>query len=80
MMLRPSKHAHPDRTVIHVSLLLLSHLKRRRVVDYVMLKASVKKKVPGAELLFLPAMSLLYLLGLVEYRPKTDAFEYRGGA
>lgn len=78
MMLRPSKHSHPDRTVINVSMLLLGRLRARRVEEYDALKKLVKKNVSGGEVLFLPAMNLLYLLGLVEYRPKTDAFEYLG--
>ena len=77
-MLRPGKHAHPDRTVVNVSLLLLARLRDRRVEEYADLKAFAKKKVAGGDVLFLPALNLLYLLGLVEYRPKTDAFEYRG--
>jgi len=77
-MLRPSKHSHPDRTVINVSMLLLRKLKTRRVEEYDALKKLAKKHVPGGDVLFLPAMNLLYLLGLVEYRPKTDAFEYLG--
>ena len=78
MMLRPSKHSHPDRTVINVSMLLLGRLKARRVEEYDALKKLVKKNVSGGDVLFLPAINLLYLLGLVEYRPKTDAFEYLG--
>lgn len=77
-MLRPSKHSHPDRTVINVSTLVLRRLKTRRVEEYDALKKLVKKDVSGGDVLFLPAMNLLYLLGLVEYRPKTDAFEYLG--
>jgi len=77
-MLRPSKHSHPDRTVINVSMLLLARLKNRRVEDYAALRKFVKKNVSGGDVLFLPALNVLYLLGLVEYRPKTDAFEYRG--
>jgi hypothetical protein len=77
-MLKPGKHTHPDRTVIHLCLLLLTRLRDRRVEEYAELKAFAKKKVAGGELLFLPALNVLYLLGLVEYRPKTDAFEYRG--
>lgn len=77
-MLRPSKHSHPDRTVMNVSMLLLRRLKARRVEEYETLKKIVKKNVSGGDVLFLPAMNLLYLLGLVEYRPKTDAFEYLG--
>ncbi|MEZ4298120.1 MAG: ABC-three component system middle component 8 [Polyangiaceae bacterium] len=78
MMLRPSKHSHPDRTVIHVATLLLRRLKVCRVEEYDALKTVAKGRVSGGDVLFLPAMNLLYLLGLVEYRPKIDAFEYLG--
>lgn len=78
MMLRPSKHSHPDRTVINVSMLLLSRLKSRRVEEYDDLRKLAKKNVSGGDVLFLPAINLLFLLGLIEYRPKTDAFEYLG--
>ena len=37
-MLRPTKHSHPDRTVINVSLLLLARLKARRVDEYDVLR------------------------------------------
>ena len=75
-MLRPTKHSHPDRTVINVSLLLLTRLKSRRVEEYDSLYRFSKKKVVGADVLFLPALNFLYLMGLIEYRPKTDAIEY----
>lgn len=77
-MLRPTKHSHPDRTVINVSLLLLSRLKERRVDGYDVLRKFAKKHVLGGDVLFLPALNFLYLMGLVEYRPKTDAVEYVG--
>ena len=77
-MLRPTKHSHPDRTVIYVSTVLLSRLKKRRLEDYDSLRRHVKKAVAGGDVLFLPALNLLYLLGLVDYRAKTDALEYVG--
>lgn len=77
-MLRPTKHSHPDRTVINVSLLLLSRLKMRRFDEYDVLRKFAKKNVVGGDVLFLPALNLLYLLGLIEYRPKTDVVEYVG--
>lgn len=77
-MLRPSKHAHPDRTIIHVATLLLAHLKAVRVEEFTPLRRLVRDMVVGGDHLFLPALDTLFLLGLVEYRPKTDAFEYRG--
>jgi hypothetical protein len=77
-MLRPTKHSHPDRTVINVSLLLLARLKTRRLDDYDALRKYVKKIVAGGDILFLPALNFLYLMGLIDYRPKTDAVEYVG--
>lgn len=77
-MLRPTKHSHPDRTVINVSLLLLARLKSRRIDDYDALRKFAKKSVIGGDVLFLPALNFLYLMGLIEYRPKTDALEYVG--
>lgn len=78
MMLRPTKHSHPDRTVINVSLLLLMRLKARRVDDYDSLRKYVRKAVTGGDILFLPALNFLFLLGLIDYRPKIDAVEYVG--
>jgi hypothetical protein len=77
-MLRPTKHSHPDRTVINVSLLLLSRLKMQRLDEYDSLRQYAKKTVMGGDVLFLPALNFLFLMGLVEYRPKTDAVEYIG--
>jgi hypothetical protein len=77
-MLRPTKHSHPDRTIVNVALLLLTRLKSRRVDEYGVLRKFAKKSVIGGEVLFLPALNFLYLMGLVEYRPKTDAVEYVG--
>lgn len=77
-MLRPTKHSHPDRTVISISLLLLARLKARRVDGYESLRNFAKKSTVGGDILFLPALNFLYLMGLIEYRPKTDAVEYVG--
>jgi hypothetical protein len=77
-MLRPTKHSHPDRTVISVALMLLARLKQRRIEDYDNLRNHAKKTISGGDVLFLPALNFLYLLGLIDYRPKTDAVEYVG--
>ena len=77
-MLRPTKHSHPDRTIINVALLLLVHLKSKRVEDYEKLRGIAKKAVRGGDVLFLPALNFLFLLGRVDYLPKTDAIEYTG--
>jgi hypothetical protein len=75
-MLRPTKHSHPDRTVINVSLLLVARLRARRLEDYDALRRYAKKAVRGGDVLFLPALNFLFLLGLIDYRPKTDSVEY----
>lgn len=77
-MLRPTKHSHPDRTVINLSLLLLARLKAHRVDEYDVLRKYAKKSVIGGDVLFLPALNFLFLMGLVDYHPKTDAVEYVG--
>lgn len=77
-MLRPTKHAHPDRTVVNVTCLLLQRLKTQRLDEYERLRRYAKNAVKGGDVLFLPALNFLFLLGLVEYRPKTDSLEYLG--
>lgn len=77
-MLRPSKHSHPDKTVVNVALLLLVRLEQRRLDSYDSLRAYVKKGVQGGDVLFLAALNFLFLLGLIEYRPKIDSIEYLG--
>jgi len=77
-MIRPTKHSHPDRTVINVSMLLLARLRVRRVDDYDDLRKYAKKAVVGGDVLLLPALNFLYLMDLIKYHPKTDAVEYVG--
>ena len=56
----------------------MARLKTRRVDDYDGLRKYAKKSVTGGDVLFLPALNFLYLMGLIDYRPKTDAVEYVG--
>lgn len=77
-MLRPNKHTHPDKTIINMSFLLLSYIKKKRLEKYDNLLEYARKSVEGGHFLFLPALNLLFLLGLVEYHAKTDAIEYVG--
>ncbi len=77
-MLRPTKHSHPDRSVVNVALLLVLRLRDRRVGEYDDLRKYAKKTVTGGDVLFLPALNFLFLLGLIRYLPKTDSIEYLG--
>lgn len=77
-MLRPSKHSHPDKTVISLSVRILTRMRKLRTIDYDSLRTFSRASVQGGEALFLPSLSFLFLLGLVAYHPKTDSFEYIG--
>ena len=77
-MIRPSKHAHPDKTLVYLSFRLLKRLRSLRVDQMDALLVFAKKTVDGGEALFVPSLDFLFLLGLVEYRPKTDSIEYVG--
>lgn len=77
-MLRPSKHSHPDQTVINLSCHILRKIKTKRLIKFDDLKSDAKKFVKGGDVLFRPTLNFLFLLGVIEYRPKTDTFEYTG--
>lgn len=80
MTIKPSKHSHPDQTIIGVAAFLLKTLSRSGVEKYDVLEELVDEKIEGGKYLFLPALNLLYLLGTVDYHKKSDAFEYVGAA
>lgn len=77
-MLRPSKHSHPDQTVLAAATVILRELRRKRAVEFDELKQRLGDRTAGSDYLFTPAVSLLFLMGLVEYRPASDLFEYTG--
>jgi len=77
-MLRPTKHSHPDQTVIFVAMQLLKRLKKYRIEKYDALLTHSKRAVHGGGVLFLASLNFLFLLGLIEYHPKSDSFEYVG--
>lgn len=77
-MLLPNKHSHPDETVLAAATLLLKTLRRKRAVQYDELKAALNRRSGSSDYLFTPAVSLLFLLGLVDYKETVDTFEYSG--
>ena len=77
-MIRPNKHSHPDKTLVSASTILLRRLRRKRSETFDELRDCLVKQESSASSLFLPAMNLLFMLGLVEYRKKNDTFEYIG--
>ena len=77
-MLRPTKHNHPDQTVIHLSVILLKQVKKKRIVGYEELLKLSKDQIKGGVFLFQDTLNLLFLLGLIEYHGKSDSVEYTG--
>jgi hypothetical protein len=63
---------------MNVASLLLKRLKSHRLEECDKLRSYAKKAVTGGDALYLPSLSLLFLLGLIDYRPKTDSIEYVG--
>lgn len=79
-VLKVGKHSHPDQTVLAAATILLRELRKLKVVSFDDLKAALVRKKIDAEFLYTPALSLLFMLGLVEYLPKNDTFAYVGAA
>ena len=77
-MLRPTKHSHPDRTAVGVACIILTHLRMQRVAEFSQLRRLARNSSKGSDVLLLPALNLLFLVGMIEYRPKIDSFEYTG--
>lgn len=78
MSLRPSKHSNADLTTVAIATVLLGRLQQKRLVNYDGLRTFLVRKRPRAGDLFYEALGLLFLLGLVQYHPKGDSFEYTG--
>jgi hypothetical protein len=72
------KHLNLDASVIRISAIMLRELARKGVVEFERLRALVVRRVgPDGDVMFLPALSFLYLVGKVEYHLKNDTIEYR---
>jgi hypothetical protein len=79
-MLKPTKHLNPEYSVLSISAHIIKYVERHRTVKYQDLHEHLYKKCGDAlKPTFLPALSFLFLLGKIEYHPKTDSFEYRRG-
>lgn len=75
-MIKPTKFSHPDKTVVSIALLILEHIKQKRLVPFDDLRKYVRSKRQGVDSLIIPSIDFLFLLGVVEYREKSDSLEY----
>lgn len=75
-MIRPAKHLNLNTCVLRAAGLLLARLHVERVCDFEELRHSLDDLGSDADVLFLPTVHFLYLLGRVDYHAQTDSFEY----
>lgn len=76
-MLAPSKHLDLDRSVLRISSEVLRVLKKRRVMRYDALVRLIKDRSgDDGDIVVVPALNFLYILGRLEYHAKNDVFEY----
>lgn len=77
-MLSAKKHLNLDTSVIRIAAIMLRELGRKGVVEFDKLRALVIRRVgPDGDVMFLPALSFLFLVGKVDYHLKNDTVEYR---
>lgn len=77
-MLRPNKHSDPELTILPVAADVLRKLRKKRSCTITELRNHVESSGKDRLPLLLPSLSVLFVLGLVEYRRKTDCMEYLG--
>jgi len=75
-MIRATKHLNLNTCVLRASSRLLAKLQTERLCGYEALRSSLMGLDPDADILFLPTIHFLFLLGRVNYHAQTDSFEY----
>lgn len=75
-MIRPAKHLDLNTCVIRGAAHLLAKLQTERLCGYDDLRVELSKIGPDADVVFLPTIHFLFLIGRVEYHTQTDSFEY----
>ena len=77
-MLRPNKHSDPQLTILPIAGDLLKKIRQKRSCTITDLRKHVESLGDDRVPLLLPSLAVLFLLGLIEYRRKTDCIEYVG--
>ena len=75
-MIRPAKHLDLNSCVLRAASIVLAKLQSTRICTYAKLRDSLSVLEEDADITFLYAVHLLFLLGLVSYHPQTDSLEY----
>lgn len=77
-MLRPNKHSDPQLTVLPVAGEILKRVRKKRACSIDDLRTYLEEAGNDRTGLLMPSIAVLFALGLVEYRRKTDCMEYVG--
>lgn len=83
-MLTPHKHLKLNTSLLRLAALALEYLHKHRSASYPQLYAHLERRArlrdpkdaEDVRLMFGPTVSLLFLLGKVQYHGKNDSFEY----
>ncbi|MDA8328691.1 MAG: hypothetical protein M0Z83_06935 [Betaproteobacteria bacterium] len=75
-MIRATKYLNLNTCVLRAASRLLAKLQAERLCGYEVLRSSLSSLDPDADILFLPTIHFLFLLGRVNYHAQTDSFEY----
>jgi len=75
-MIRPAKHLNLNTCVLRAASRVLARLQGERICRFADLRASLSDLGDDAEVVFLPTIHFLFLLGQLDYHPQTDCFEY----
>ena len=75
-MIRPAKHLDLNTCALRTASILLSKLQSTRVCTYTNLRASLNALGEDADIAFVQAVHLLFLLGRIDYHSQTDSLEY----
>lgn len=78
-MLTAEKHLDLDTSLVRIAAVILKELKRKGAVAFEALRKLIIRRVgEDGELMFLPALRFLFLLGRIEYHAKNDVIELVG--
>lgn len=76
-MIRPAKHLNLNNCVLRAAAVLLAQLRNERICSFSDLRGSLENLGEDADVVFMPTIHFLFLLGKIEYFAQTDSFEYR---
>lgn len=75
-MIRATKHLDLNTCILRAASRLLSKLQADRLCRFDELRAMLTDFGADADVLFLPTVHFLFLMGRVRYHTQTDSFEY----